>query len=262
MTAWLKYIGLGLFAYLLFLAVQFPANQAYFLIEDYLDEKNIPVELYEIRGTVWEGKASRLVYNGKHYNDIKWQFLPLDILTGKLSLALSFRNSDSFANAILSRSFTGGTQLENTRASMSAQEILELAKVPAIKLGGQFDLNLANLEMSQNKVSSVVGRLVWTDAESMFPQKLVMGSLFADMTTADDGTINVKLGDGGGPLELNGTVTLATDGKYDLNTQMSAREGRNSMLGRSLGFIARYNSEGKAEVARSGNISEFDFLLK
>lgn len=262
MKSWFKYIGLGVAAYLVFVIAQFPAKQAYALMENFLDDKDIPVELYEIRGTIWQGRASRLVYDERHFNDVKWQFLPVDILTGKLSAAISFKNADSFANSIVSMGFMGDISVEDTRASMSAQDILALAKIPAIKLGGQFDLNLATLELYNNKISNLFGRLVWTDAESMFPQKLELGNLFADMTTADDGTINVDLGDGGGPLELSGKLTVAPDGKYDLATAMASREGRNSMLGRSLGFMARYNSQGKAELKRSGNISEFNFLVK
>lgn len=262
MKSWLKYLSLGFAAYFVFLVIEFPANQAYFLVEDTLDEMKVPVELYEIKGTVWSGKSGRLVYNKKPFDNVNWQFLPLDLLKGKVSLALSFKNKESFASLIVSRSFLGGISLNNARASMSAQEILSLAKIPAVKLGGDFTLNLAEATISENKLDSIVGRLVWTGAESMFPQKIVMGDVFANMTTADDGTVNVELGDGGGPLELNGSLVLSPDGKYDLQTEMASREGRQSNLGRSLGFVGRYNPKGKAEFKRSGTLSEFDFLLK
>jgi len=262
MKSWFKYLGLGLLAYITFLVLSFPANQAYFLVEDALDENNIPLELYEVKGTVWSGKSGRLVYDKKPFDNFSWEFLPLDILKGKVSVLVSFKNKESFANLIASRSFFGEVSLSNVRANMSAQEVLSLAKIPAVKLGGDFTLNLAQLVLGDNKLESIIGRLVWSSAESMFPQKLVMGDIFANMTTADDGTVNVRLGDGGGPLELNGDLSLNPDGNYNLFTEMSSREGRQSNLGRSLGFIARYNPQGKAEFKRSGSVSEFDFLLK
>ncbi len=262
MKPWMKYSVLGLMVYLVFLLIQFPANQAYAVAKNYLDEQNVPVTLYEPNGTIWQGKATRLVYQGRSYNDVKWRLLPLDLLTGKLSLSLSFRNTDSFADAVVSRKIFGGLELANTRASMTAQEVLALAAIPAVQLGGRFDLNVASLALDQNRVSHLVGRLVWSDAESKFPQKLLMGDLFADMNTTDDGTIQVKLGDGGGPLELNGDLLVTPEGQYDFTSAMSAREGRQSALGRSLGFIARYDNQNKAIFTRSGNLSEFDFLIK
>lgn len=262
MKAWIKYLSLGLVVYVVFLVARFPANQAYFLLEDYLEEAQIPVELYELNGTIWSGKSARLVYNNKNFDNVSWQFLPLDILKGKLSLAFSFKNTDSYARLIASKSLFGSVTLENLNASMSAQEILSLAKIPAFKLGGEFTLNLPQLAIKDKKLDSLNGRLVWTKAESMFPQKLVMGDIFANMSTADDGVVNVVLGDGGGPLELNGNLTVSPDGKYDLSTEMASREGRNSNLGRSLGFIGRYNNKGKAEFKRSGTLEEFDFILK
>lgn len=262
MKSWLKYLGLGLATYLVFLVIKFPANQAYFLVEDTLDEMKVPVELYAIKGSIWSGKSGRIVYDKKSFDNVSWEFLPLDLLKGKLSLAISFKNKDSFANLIASRSFLGSLSLSSVKASMSAQEILSLAKIPAVKLGGDFTLNLAQLSLSDKKLDTITGRLVWSSAESMFPQKLVMGDVFANMTTADDGTVNVKLGDGGGPLELSGNLVITPDGKYDLQTEMASREGRQSNLGRSLGFIGRYNPKGKAEFKRSGTIAEFDFLFK
>lgn len=262
MKPWFKYVGLGFLAYLIFFIVEFPANQAYFLMEDILDEKKVPIELYDVKGSVWHGKAGRLVYNGRAFNNFSWRFQPVELLKGKLSLALNYKNADGYASTLASMNVLGTLALEDTKVSMSAQEILTLAKIPAFKLGGQFDLNLANLDLADKKLTSVNGRLVWSGAQSIFPQKLVIGDVFANMSTGDDGVINVKLGDSGGPLELNGNLSIMPDGKYDFASEMAAREGRQSALGQSLGFMARYNSAGKAEFKRAGNISEFDFLFK
>ncbi len=262
MKAWYKYIGLGLLLYLVFLVVQFPANQAYSLVKPMLDQQKVLLQVYEPQGTIWNGRASRVVYQGRSFNRVKWQFLPVELLKGKLAIFVAYKNRDGFARAMISRSLFGDLQLSNIQASLSAQEVLALAKIPAVKLAGQFDLNLRNLVLQEKRVTEINGRLLWTGAESQFPQKLKMGDLYADMTTGDDGVIHVKLGDGGGPLELSGKLDVGPDGKYDLALEMASRQGRNSVLGRSLGFIGRYNNKGKAEFKRSGNISEFGFLVK
>jgi len=262
MKSAIRYVLLGVAFYVLFLIIQFPAKTAYYFLEDALAQQKIPVKLYGIKGTLWKGSASRLVYNKLPFNQLDWEFHPWALLTGKASVTVKYRNENSFALGTVSRSVLGGTTLENAQAKMSATELLAIAKVPAFKLGGEFNLNLPLLELSEQKVQQVHGRVVWSNAESVFPQKLRLGDLFANLTTADDGVIAAKLGDAGGPLEMDGSLSVAPDGKYDFKALFADRKGRHTTLGRALGFMGRYNPQNKVEFKKNGNISEFGFLVK
>lgn len=258
----IKYILLGLVFYFIFIIVQLPANKVYYFAEDILDDQDIPLEIYGLSGSVWKGQAKRITYDGKYFNQVAWEFHPLALLTGNVSSSVRFKNSDANASGLFSYSFTGNLTAENIRLNMQATEALKMAKIPAFKLGGEFKLNLPRLVLADNRLTFISGRLLWADAKSIFPQKLDLGNLVADFSTTEDNVINAKLSDGGGPLELQGLLTLSPDGKYNLNAQFAARDGRNSVLGRSLGFMARYDANGKAVLTRSGNISEFGFLVK
>ncbi|HFE39424.1 MAG TPA: type II secretion system protein N [Gammaproteobacteria bacterium] len=262
MKSWIKYLLLGVLSYLLFLIVQLPANKAYYFLEDLLEEKNIPVELFDLKGTAWHGSAGTLIYEGNRFESVAWEFHPLDLLKAKASISVRLKSKELSLKGMLSKNLSGDVELQNVQANVSATALLKLLKIPAVKLKGTFLLNLAQMQSSGKTLKYVQGRLLWSDAESQFPQKLILGDVFADVSTLDDGVIKVKLGDGGGPLELRGDVTLSPDGKYDVKGYFSARAGRQSILGRSLGFIGRYNAKGKAEFNRTGNISEFGFLLK
>lgn len=262
MKSWMKYVFLGLASYLVFVIVQFPANKAYYLVEDILDEQNVPLELFDVKGSLWHGTASTLIYDGKRFDAVAWEFHPLDLLTANASVSFRFKGINTSVKGKLSKSVFGTLALNNVQANIGATELLSLLKIPAVKLGGSFALNLSQLKLSGKTVDYIQGRLLWSDAESQFPQKLTMGDIFSDFSTTDDGVIQAKLGDGGGPLELNGDLSVNPDGKYDLKGLMAARAGRQSVLGRSLGFIGKYDASGKASFNRSGNISEFGFLVK
>ncbi len=258
----MKYIVLGFVFYVFFLFVQMPVNKVYYFVEDVLEDQKIPLKVYGLSGSLWQGGAKRITYDGQHFNQVGWELHPLAILTGSFSLSLRYKNADADVSGLFSYGFGGTIVAENLRANISATEVLKIAKIPAVKLGGEFKLNLPYIEFVDDRVVSVSGRLLWADAKSMFPQKLDLGSLVVDLSTDESSLITAKLGDGGGALELGGGLTLAPDGKYNFNGQFSSRNGRNSTLGRALGFMARYDSKGKAVMTRSGNISEFGFLLK
>lgn len=261
MKPWVKYFIFGLVCYFLFLIVKFPASNAYYFAKAPLADQNIPIKLYGLKGSVWQGSADALIYNGKRFDAVAWEFHPLDLLMAKFAFSVRLKGKDLALKGRVSQSLFGEILLQNVQASVSAMELLALLKIPAVKLDGKFSLNLSSMIMLNNVPTYVQGRLLWSGAESKFPQKLLLGNLYANLST-DDGNIIVALGDGGGPLELSGNLVLDQNGQYDLKGLFAAREGQSSMLGRSLGFVGRYDSTGKIPFNQSGNVSEFKFLVK
>jgi len=262
MKAWLKYSLFGLLCYLVFVIIQFPASNAYYFVEDLLDDNDIPMQIYGLNGTVWQGTANTIIYDKKRFEAISWEFHPLDLLMAKASASVRFKGNGSSVKSKVSKSFFGDVIFQNLQANVGAAELIKMLKIPAVKLSGDYALNLSQLELAGKKVQYLQGRLLWSEAASSFPQKLTLGDIYSDFSTSDDGVIMAKLGDGGGPLELSGDVTVAPDGKYDVKGLLSARAGRQSVLGRSLGFIGKYDSKGKASFNKTGNLSEFQFLMK
>lgn len=258
----MRYIVLGLIFYFVFLFSQMPINKIYYFAEDYVDDQNIPLEVYGLSGSLWNGEAKRISYAGKHFDQVGWEFHPIAILTGKFSMSLRFKNIEGDASGLFSYGFTGDLTAENLRVNMQASEVLKLAKIPAFKLGGEFKINLSRVVLSDKRLAFASGRMLWAEAKSIFPQKLDLGNLVVDLSTGEDDVITAALNDGGGALELGGGLTLAPDGKYNFNGLFAAREGRQSILGRALGFMGRYDANGKAVLKKTGNVSEFGFLFK
>ncbi len=259
MKFWRRYLALGIICYLLFVITQIPASNVYYFTKDMLKEQG--VTLFGVQGSLWKGNASAATYKDMHFKQINWEVHPLALLTANISATIRFKQQQNSVNAIVSRSLFGKTTVENGRIKADASQLIKLMNIPAVKLNGEFNLNLPLLELTDNKVEYIKGRLLWNNAESIFPQKMALGDVFADMSTSSDGVIQVKLGDGGGPLEMNANLLLTPDGKYDLKGLFSARQGRNTALGRSLGFMGKYK-DGKVEFNKAGELSEFGFLFK
>ena len=259
MKYWRRYLLLAFASYLLFVITQLPANNIYYFSEDLLKQQGIT--LYGVEGSLWSGSANAVMYKDMHFKQVSWEVHPLALLTANFSATVRFKQKDNFVNALVSRSFFGATKIEGGQVRIDAEDLVKLTNIPAIKLHGEFSLNLPLLKLGDKSVEYIQGRAVWSEAESTFPQKMQLGDLFADMSTTSDGVIQIKLGDAGGPLELDANLLLTPDGKYDFKGQFASRQGRNSSLGRSLGFMGRYNSSGKIEFNKAGELSEFGFLF-
>ena len=259
MKYWRRYLVLALASYLLFVITQLPASKVYYFTENLLQEQG--VTFYGVQGSIWNGSATAVTYQDMHLKQIAWEIHPLALLTANVSATVRFKQKENSVNALVSRSFFGSTKVEGGQLRIDAEDLVKLAKLPAIKLQGQFSLNLTQLKLGEKNVESIQGRAVWSNASSTFPQKMELGDLFADMTTSSDGVIQIKLGDAGGPLEMDANLQLTPDAKYDFKGQFASRQGRNSSLGRSLGFMGRYNNEGKVEFNKAGELSEFGFLF-
>lgn len=250
---WRRYIILGVVAYFLFLFQQISATLPYAFLQDTLQQKNVRV--YGLQGTVWQGEMQRLEVQGRSFDRVKWELHPSSLLLGNFSASVSFVNQDSRLSATVKRGLMGSLSLEDVRGRIGATEVLALAKIPAIKLDGQFNLNFDHLALDGSMLTEAEGTLIWSGAGTQFPQRLELGDLSARFDTVEQG-VRATLGDGGGALESNGELILSPKGEYDFKGQFAAREGNNSALGRALRMLGPSNPEGKVDIKASGKLAD------
>jgi len=258
---WKRYTLFGVVLYLVFLITQIPATLVYGLFSDTLEALPAKVKLYRVSGTVWSGKAAFVSASGNTLRDLSWELYPSSLLLGRVGLGLNFKLGDGSVKAELYRTLGGDMLAKNIRARMPMSDIVRMARLPAIKLEGDLGLNLESLVLSDGLVSEAQGRVVWNSAETRFPQRIVLGDLSANLQTTDAG-IEATLGDGGGPLEASGKLTLAPDGAYNFDGAFASREGSNSPLARSLSMMGRPDAQGKVQIKNAGNIKTLGFLFK
>ena len=257
----MKYVLLGVGVYLTLVIVRFPAEIAYGFVAESLKSSPAKAQLYRVSGTLWSGRAQYMSVSGRTLRDVSWTLHPLSLLAGALSATVALKTDDGSLKVTVLRGFSDSIRLEDVKARLPMNEILRMAKIPAIKLEGQLGVNLQQIEMEAGMLTEAAGRIVWNGAETRFPQRLVLGDLSADIKNTDAG-IEAEISDAGGPLEAKGKLVLAPDGGYDFNGLFSAREGQNSMLGRSLGMMGRPDAQGKFKLVNKGNLSDFGFLAK
>jgi general secretion pathway protein N len=257
---WKRLLVVGLIFYFVFLLFKLPAGVTVWAFESFVPQEQKQWQLYGVSGTAWSGKIAQVNVSGQTFRDVTWQLHPLSLLIGRASMTLDLRNKDMHAHAVVRKSVFGGLSLSDVRAGAGAQTLMQTFRIPALKLNGDFSLNMESLELDDGTVTDAQGRVVWSGAQTLFPQNLQLGDLAADLTTTEEGVV-ATLSDGGGPLEISGKAVLDNEGNYKFNGAFSSREGRNSQLGRALSMMGRPNAQGKVEVNVSGKLEQLKFLL-
>ena len=241
---------LGLFAYLAFLVGTFPAGWAYALAKPHLQRAG--VALYQIEGTVWNGRAGRVVVRGQRLPALDWRLHPLALLTLEGRADLSLGGDRLRAGLAIDRQ--GRLRLAPVTVHWPVPELLALARLDALQLGGRLDARIERLRIEEGLPREAQGTLTWHAASTRLPLAAQLGDLSLELTTTADG-IQGRFRDGGGPLGLSGTLKLDPEGHWRLELQLTPREGRQSDLGRLLAFLGRPDGQGRVTLQRSGRLT-------
>ena len=249
-----KYISLGVIAYLVFAVYYFPASFAYSQAQSFTDNK-LPVKLNGVNGSIWSGSANSVTVGQSNLNDVKWHFKPFSLILGKLELGWEFVVEDGYGKGVAGRSLLGATYLHNVEAWLPALDIMSMANLAHLRLGGSLAINLEEFELGSEKINAILGSITWHEAEIAILQPVKLGGLEVIFEPTEEGIVG-NIADKGGPLQANGKLVLTDDGKYTLDGEVSVRDPSEAALKSSLNMLGRPDKSGKIKLKRSGDLSQ------
>lgn len=250
MKAIIGYVSFALLAYVTFLAVSFPADRAYAMLQDKMPPG---VHLYELHGSVWHGGAGAAQIGRYRLAPLHWEYRPAGLLSGRVDVKVSFDSGPSHASAVIGLNREGDIRLSDVDVSTTAAALVKLLQLPIVQINGNITAKLAGLTVEDRHVTSLDGTLMWTGAKVTRPRNFSLGGLEADFKT-DGGVVKGTLRDKGGPLQLQGLVTVKPDGSYRVNANLENRDPNQAGLTRFLRQIGRPGPGGRVTVNYSGKI--------
>lgn len=250
MKRWWHYLVLGLCAWLLFLLWRFPAQVAY----DLFAVPAGPVQAAGVAGTLWHGEAEQLQYQKRSLGRLSWQLTPWGVLLGRLGGEINLTQGNAYLQAQGRVPVSGGelflSQLEGRLPLTVIQPYLPMIPLP---LEGVLSLKLEGIRVnSEGRLQHAEGRIVWNQAGVSAPQQLRFGDLQLTMQNRDEGGIKGAISDSGGPLQLQASFTLGSDGAYQLTGKLKAAESAPQELRQSLTLLGRADSQGYYPLNFSG----------
>lgn len=256
-----RYLILGLMVYIIVLVWNFPADRAYAYWKNSelsQNQASRQISLAGISGSVWSGKANLGIIKGQSLENIEWTLRPWSLLLGKVGLSWYFRLPDSTGNQGYGRGITslgldGSTEFSELELNLPLIEAAKLAGMSALRPVGSVSLNLQDVEWDGENLVSAEGRIVWNGAGISLVRPVSLGDLAMDLETEGD-KINGVISDSGGPLSIEGVLSLKPDGSYQVNGTLGARN--NQDLQNALNSMGRPGPDGKVKISYSGTLAK------
>ena len=249
-----KYIYLGLlaiFSYAGFVVAQLPADKAYV----YAREKGLlPVELFQVNGSAWSGKAGVLKIGQKRIQSVDWQLDFASLLMGEIKLALGHELAGNHVSLITGRSITGDYSLSSGDEPLSLAELEKLLNPQPYGLKGNAVIGLEKIRIDGGQLVGLEGHLEWHDAGLGAPLNITVGSFSAEFETQDDG-IHGDLKDISGALKLKGDFILKPDGNYTLKATLKSRDPNRKDLKQALRMFGTPSPDGQVSLSRTGKLN-------
>jgi general secretion pathway protein N len=245
---WLAYAVLGVAVYLVALVLTLPAEQVYARIAE-----RVPVALNGVDGPWWSGRAASARAGAVTLERLSWQVRVPPLLSGAVELKLAFASRDARGSGSLGRTLGGTLYLENAEARLPAQAVAPQVKAAHLRPTGFVIVELNEVRLAEGRLESAEGRIQWELAGVEAPTTVLLGDFTLTLETGDRG-ITGRLTDGGGPLEVGGTVSIAPDGAYRLTLKIAPRPSAPPQLAQALALLGRPGPDGKTTAQFTGKV--------
>jgi len=239
--------------YVFFLLYQLPASQ----LLRWIPPQNLQrshIRLSELHGTVWHGQAGQVHLHSFGLSNLSWRLDALPLLLGSVSLGFKFRQADAYGQAEVKTGFSGETlDLSAVRGSFPAANLMPLFYGFPIALAGQVTADIKQATLRQGQQLSLQGELLWREAALTAPQAIQLGDLQVKMQAKGTGTV-LSVQDQGGPLQLQGQVTVQGNGSYETHITVSARSSASQALAQSISILGPRDAQGYVKITQRGRL--------
>lgn len=226
--------------YLLFLLWQLPAQQLY----GWLSSRLAPtLQLAGIQGRVWQGSAAQAVIAGVPVTELRWQFKPWSLLTGKLAWQLNAAPSQSLSLGI---SLTGDIWLEQVQLKLDTNLLSSRLPLQGLNLSGLAQIQSGQLQWSSQGLKSLKARLDWQQAAFKSPlAQAALGHLQLELAGDRQQGLTGKLKDIGGKLGVSGNLSLNPAGQFQFKGESLALNQLPTDIANMLRLIGQPLADGR-----------------
>lgn len=240
----LSLLVIALLAVALFVTA--PAEIAYRFVANRIGT----VRLDGVSGSVWSGSAKDVSSHGVALGTLHWEVDRFAALRGAVDCNFVLRGKDDFAQGAIAgakRDFT----VTNLNGSFPGTLLGPALDIPALVLGGNVSVEAPRLALRDGTLVAADGVATWKDLSISGITAAAVPGLEARFTTSGE-TITGTIKDLGGPVSVDGTVTLAGR-RFHTEVALKTREP-NPQLEEVLKFIGERGPDGGSLLRVDGEL--------
>lgn len=246
------YIITAIVSYLVLLIATIPANTMSSLIND-----NSPVKIRGASGTLWHGKAfSVSVDNSIQLQSTEWSFNVWKLLIGKVAIDVETQYLNNEISSEIGTSFLGRYFINNLNATISAEDLAQLAEIPLAQLSGLVSLNIEHAQWKQGELPLASGEINWKDATVTVTDSAALGNVSIILSESDQQLLTAEIKNQGGDITISGSAELVAEADYAVNIKLTPTASAKNNIKQSLGLFAQKQKNGDYVLKKSGPLNQ------
>lgn len=247
---WLGYLLFVLCSYLMFLVGTLPAAQLYNLTRSHLPAA---LQLKQLNGSIWEGRVQKITFNKHHMGPLYWQFKPLSLLLGQAEIMLTSTDKKLQLSGRAGIKLNGDIFLSNIKGEGRSDKLITFIPNLPVTPVGRITFDLQEVTFSQQRLSTITGRIDWLQAGIKQPIEIQIGRLNLQLAT-DGEVIHGTITDQGATIGVDAQLTLQVNGKYQIKGKIEPKPDTPTDLNDALKMLGRPGPTGAIPINLSGNI--------
>lgn len=207
-------------------------------------------------GTVWHGTLQSLTLNALTLGPIRWQVQPLRLFKGQLGAAVQATLPGGFVTTDLGLTLGGGMTFEALDAAAPLGWLVPAAAGANSQLTARFE----KLTLKDGRVTTAKGKLRIAGVVLPLPSAgtaLAPGNYDLRFDAEDlalDAPLSGALTDGGGALEIAGTLQITPPSNYTLMGTAKPRSNTPPELRNALRLLGPATPDGGYSLSLSGSL--------
>ncbi len=245
MKSLLRYLAVGIAAYLLFVVITLPAGY----VTPKLQERVPGLVLADVSGTVFSGQAARASWQDIDLGQLEWRFRPLALLRLRLEYAFEFAAAVNRGTGTAGTGF-GSAYAHNLDLQLESAVLVNRFAIIPLQSTGVFDVQLAELTHDGESIRDVSGTLAWQNAVVTSPVELALGNLGMDLAREGDNIVGSITR--GGELGLSGAISLEPGRRYSVD--LALRPGPTVPIDtiNMIETVAQQRADGSLGIKQAG----------
>lgn len=212
-----------------------------------------PLQLSGLSGTVWEGRASNVAAFGKPLGALEWHVEKAPMFFRRVVANASLGGGPISASGDATRDADGSVLVQNVKFAFPAEMAAPALDIPALKLLGRIDGELAEGRIVGGWIAGARGSARWREAGVVGEAEARFGDVLAEFASTADGSI-------AGTVKDDGTSSLVVDGQFvvrsgefDATVRLGAR-AEDAQLREALRYIGEPQGDGTSLLKIHGQL--------
>jgi general secretion pathway protein N len=238
----------GAAAYLLILLITLPADRVAKLLEQNIAGLN----LQSVTGTLFSGKADRVVIRGLGMGPVTWSLRPLSLLLARLEYRLDLEDPDFRGTGVVGTGPGGHVYLHDLQAELKPDSLVNHFSPLPVQTSGDVRLLIESMDFVDGFPRELSGHVDWVDARLIEPMEMSLGHVEATLQSEED-TFVCRL-NGAGETALSGDFSLNRDDDYRLNLLLTPGAEVSADIVDGLKTFAQARPGGAFLITDSGHL--------